>query len=162
MTGDKDATLGFYKPGDEANIKVSSSNGELINNIKLDTANKTEYIADGVRIGFDPGSLYASDSFTNTVGSGIDYELPVLDQAENQITQSLTIVGNRQNRVESVINFHDTVSTKNEEIKAKYLESRTEDMTKFITEYKQAEQAYQFAMQVASRTMQMSIMDYLR
>ncbi len=162
VTGDKDVTLGFYKPGDEANIKVSSSNGELINNIKLDTANKTEYIADGVRIGFDPGSLYASDSFTNTVGSGIDYELPVLDQAENQITQSLTIVGNRQNRVESVINFHDTVSTKNEEIKAKYLESRTEDMTKFITEYKQAEQAYQFAMQVASRTMQMSIMDYLR
>lgn len=162
VTGDKDATLGFYEPGDKVNIKVSGNNGELINNVTLDTANKTEYIADGVRIGFDPGSLYASDSFTNTVGSGIDYELPVLDQAENQITQSLTTVGNRQSRVESAINFHTTVSTKNEEIKAGYLESEEQDLTKFITEFKQTEQAYQFAMQVASRTMQMSIMDYLR
>ncbi|BAI81591.1 conserved hypothetical protein [Deferribacter desulfuricans SSM1] len=163
VSGDYEGILGFYKAGDEVKIKVSSEpTGELINEITLDTAGEAYDVADGVKLGFDKGNLYATDSFTATVGSGIDYELPILDRAETQIGEALTIVGTRQNRVDSVINFHTTFTTSNEEIKAKYLGSREVDMTDAITQLQLAQQAYQAALAATSRLLQISILDFLR
>ncbi|MGA1863338.1 flagellin [Deferribacter thermophilus] len=163
VSGDYEGTLGFYKAGDEVKIKVSSEpTGELINEVSLDTAGKTYEVADGVKLGFDKGDLYATDSFTATVGSGIDYELPILDRAETQIGEALTIVGTRQNRVDSVINFHTTFTTSNEELKAKYLGSREVDITDAITQLQLAQQAYHAALAATSRLLQISILDFLR
>ncbi|MGA1847548.1 flagellin [Deferribacter abyssi] len=163
VSGDYEGTLGFYKAGDEVTVKVSSEEtGELINVVTLDTANEEAYVADGVKLGFDIGALYATDSFTATVGSGISYELPVLDKAETQINESLTIVGTRQNRVDSVINFHTSFTTTNEEIKAKYLGSREVDMTDAITQLQLAQSAYEAALAATTRVLQVSILDFLR
>lgn len=162
MEGDHEGTLGFYKYGDTAKIKVSGSDGELINYLTIDTANTLEDVADGVKLAFDSGTLYTSESFTSAVGSGIRYEIPVLDKAETQFTTSLTVAGTRQNRVDSVINFHESIKTTNEELKAKYLGATEFDMTKSITEFQLAQQAYQMAMSTAASVLQMSIMDYLR
>ena len=162
VEGDYKGTLGFYKYGDTAKIKVSGSNGELINYLTLDTANASEDVVDGVKLAFDAGTLYASESFTSAVGSGIKYEIPILDKAETQFTTSLTVAGTRQNRVNSVINFHESIKSTNEELKAKYIGATEFDMTKSITEFKLAQQAYQMAMSTAASVLQMSIMDYLR
>jgi len=162
VEGDYEGTLGFYKPGDKVKVKVSGSSGESISYVYLDTAGKLKDVSDGVKLAFDPGKLYTADSFTSTVGSGINYEIPVLDKAETQITTNLTLTGTRQNRVDSLINFHTTVSTSNEEIKAKYLGATEIDMTKAITDFKLAQQAYEMAMSTAAKVLQMSIMDYLR
>ncbi|MCB4203379.1 hypothetical protein LF845_00220 [Deferribacterales bacterium Es71-Z0220] len=161
LEGDYAGTLGYFKPGDEVKIKVSGSSGELINYVSLNTAGKLKDVGDGVKLAFDAGKLYTADSFTSTVGSGINYEIPVLDKAETQITTNLTLTGTRQNRVDSLINFHTTISTSNEEIKAKYLGATEIDMTKAITEFQLAQQAYQMAMSTAAKVLQMSIMDYL-
>lgn len=162
VEGDHEGTLGFYKYGDTAKIKVSGSNGELINYLNLNTANSLEDVADGVKLAFDAGILYISESFTSAVGSGIKYEIPVLDKAETQFTTSLTVAGTRQNKVDSVINFHQSIKSTNEELKAKYLGATEFDMTKSITEFQLAQQAYQMAMSTAASVLQMSIMDYLR
>lgn len=161
VTGSHEGTLGYFKAGDEVKIKVSGSSGELVNYVTLDTAGKLKDVADGVKLAFDPGTLYTADSFTSTVGSGINYEIPVLDKAETQITTNLTLTGTRQNRVDSLINFHTTISTSNEELKAKYLGATEVDMTKAITEFQLAQQAYQMAMSTAAKVLQLSIMDYL-
>ncbi len=162
ISGDYEGTLGFFKKGDETSIKISSDNGDLINEIKVDTANKDYFINDGVYLGFDAGSLYATDSFTTTVGSGIEYEIPILDKAETQITKSLTKVGTNQQRAESVINFHQTFATTNEEIKSGYLMSTSYDQTRAMSEYTVAQQAYQAALNVTAQIMQMSLLDFLR
>lgn len=162
VEGDFEGSLGFYKPGDRVKVKVSGSSGETINYVYLDTAGKLKDVADGVKLAFDAGKLYGSDSFTATVGSGINYEIPVLDKGETQIATNLTLTGTRQNRVDSLINFHTTVSTANEEIKAKFLGATEIDMTEAITQFQLAQQAYQMAMSIAAKVLQMSIMDYLR
>jgi len=162
VEGDYAGTLGYYKSGDEVKVKVSGSSGEVINFISLDTANKLTDVADGVKLAFNSGNLYISDSFTSAVGSGIKYEIPVLDAAETQLTTHLTLTGTRQNRVESVINFHTTISTSNEQIKAQHLGATEVDMMQAITDFMLAQQAYQMAMTASARILQMSIMDYLR
>jgi len=162
ISGDNTGTLGFYKSGDQIKVKISNSKGELVNELKFDTANQIKSVADGVKLSFDSGVTYATDSFTSTVGSGINYEIGILDKAENQINESLTIAGTRKNRADAVVNFQTTVKTVSEQIKSKYLGSRTEDATKAITEFQLAQQAYQAALATASKIMQMSILDYIR
>ncbi len=162
VSGDHEGTLGFFKAGDELKVKVSNSKGELVNELKFDTANKTKFVADGVRLAFNSGVAYATDSFTSTVGSGINYEIGVLDKAENQINEKLTMAGTRKNRADSVVNFQATLKTVAEDIKSKYLGSRTEDATRAITEFQLAQQAYQAALATASKIMQLSILDYIR
>ncbi|QAR32245.1 hypothetical protein EP073_02185 [Geovibrio thiophilus] len=161
VSGDYESTLGFAKAGTEAQIKVTGSDGELISMYTIDTANETYHVADGVYSGFDVGYLYATDSFTTAVGSGIEYELPILDQAETQITNSLTSVGTRQNRVDTSINYYTVMSTKNEEIKAEYLGATATDQSAAITSYQLALQAYQAALQTTAKIMNISLLDFL-
>jgi flagellin-like hook-associated protein FlgL len=161
VSGDYEGTLGFFKAGTEAQIKVTGNDGELISMYTVDTANKTYHVADGVYSGYDTGYLYATDSFTTTVGSGIEYELPVLDQAETQIINSLTTVGTRQNRVETSINYYTVMSTTNEEIKAGYLGATATDQSAAITSYQLALQAYEMALQSTAKIMNISLLDYL-
>lgn len=161
VSGDYESTLGFAKAGTEAQIKVTGSEGELIAMYTINTANETYHVADGVYGGFDNGYLYATDSFTTAVGSGIEYELPILDQAETQIVNSLTSVGTRQNRVETSINYYTVMSTKNEEIKAGYLGATTTDQSAAITSYQLALQAYQAALQATAKMMNISLLNFL-
>ncbi|MCA1933009.1 MAG: hypothetical protein LDL13_05475 [Calditerrivibrio sp.] len=162
VSGDYEGTLGFLKAGDEVNVKVSNAKGELINEIKLDTSNKLRDVADGVKLSFDNGFAYATDYFTSTVGSGINYEIGILDRAENQINEKLTIAGTRMNRVESVVTFQQTVKTSSESVKARYLGSTPQDATAAITEFQIAQQAYQAALATSAKIMQLSILDYIR
>ncbi|MCX8083864.1 MAG: hypothetical protein N3C60_02985 [Calditerrivibrio sp.] len=162
ISGDNEGTLGFFKAGDTLKIKVSNSKGELINTLTFDTANKLKYVADGVKLSFNTGIAYATDSFSSTVGSGINYEIGILDKAENQINEKLTIAGTRYNRAESVVNFQATLKTVSETVKAKYLGSRSEDATAAITEFQLAQQAYQAALATSTKLMQLSILDYIR
>lgn len=161
VSGSNEASLGFFKAGSAAQIKVTGSEGELIGIYTVDTANQLHHVADGVYSGFDTGYLYATDSFTTGVGSGIDYELPVLSQAENQVTNSLTTVGTRQNRVETSINYYTVMSTTNEEIKAGYIGATAQDQTAAITAYQLSLQAYQTALQASARIMGISLLDFL-
>lgn len=162
VSGDYEGTLGFFSKGDEATIKISAASGDVVNEIKLNTANKDGYVSDGVYMGFDSGTLFATDSYTTTVGSGIEYEIPLLDQAETQMTEALTRVGTNQNRADAVINFNSTLETSNEELKSIYLEATAYDQTKAITEYTAAQQAYEASLNVTAKIMQMSLLDYLR
>lgn len=161
VSGDHKATLGYYSKGDEATVKITSAGGDTINEVRINTANQDHFISDGVYMGFDTGVLFTSDSYTTAVGSGIEYELSVLDKAETQMVKALTTVGTSQNRVESVINFSSTLITTNEGIKGVYLQSTSYDQTKAMSDYAAAQHAYEAALNVTAKIMQTSLLDYL-
>lgn len=159
--GDYAGTLGFPKTGDSVAIKVTNAEGGLVQNITLDTANKSTFVSDGLHLGFDAGSLSATDSFTAAVGSGVENEIDTLDAAVNQVLQAGTIIGTRGQRVESVIKFQETVITNNEEIKAGYLGSTATDLVKLNADVELSLTAYQSAMKLVSGMVSISILDFL-
>jgi flagellin-like hook-associated protein FlgL len=161
VEGDYDGTLGFRKTGDKAVIKVTDSNGRSIQNLYVDTAHKEYGVSDGLILGFDRGSLFSTDSFTGAVGSGVEYELGILDTAQGQLTQAITQLGNRALRVESVINFNTSVTTTYENQKAANLGSSEADQVKLLTEYELANKAYEYALTLTTRMMSLSILNYL-
>ena len=159
--GDYAGTLGFPKTGDSVDIKVTNADGGLVQNVTLDTANKSTFVSDGLHLGFDAGSLNATDSFTAAVGSGIENEIDTLDAAVNQVLQAGTIIGTRGQRVESVIKFQETVITNNEEIKAGYLGATATDLVKLNADVELSLTAYQSAMKLVSGMVSISILDFL-
>jgi hypothetical protein len=161
VEGDYTGSLGFRKAGDKVFVKVTDSSGSGIQNIYVDTAHKEYHVSDGLVLGFDTGMLYATDSFTGTVGSGIDFELGVLDIVQGQLTQALTQTGNRQLRVESTINFNTSIINTYENQKAVYLGSSEADQVRLLTEYELANKAYEYALTLTTRMMSFSILDYL-
>lgn len=161
VQGDADATLGFTKAGDEAKIKITGSDGSLVQEVTLSTANQTVHVSDGLYLGFDKGTLKATDSFTGAVGSGIENEISVLDQAEKQILAAVTLVGNRGSRVESVAKFQETLTTSAENTKAQYLGSTDLDQIKAATDLQMAKTAYQSALAAASTILSISLLDFL-
>lgn len=161
VEGDYEGFLGFPKAGDETKVKVTDSNGRIVQEVAIDSANKTFYVSDGLSLGFDAGSLKATDSFSAAVGSGIDSEISVLDKALRQVLEASTIVGNRGNRVESVISFNGTVITSNETIKAGYLGSTELDQAKAQTDWSLAQKAYENALTVVGKAMSISLLDFL-
>lgn len=162
VEGDYEGYLGFAKIGDKVNIKVVDEQGKSVQNISADTANKEYSVSDGLLLGFDKGSLYATDYFTGTVGSGVKYEIGVLDSVQSQLLQCLTQVGNRSLRVESVMNFTSTIVTNYESQKSTYLQATDTDQIKLSTDYTLAKQAYEYALSIVSTSMKISILDYLR
>ncbi len=161
VQGDADATLGFTKAGDEAKIKITGSDGSLVQEVTLSTANQTVHVSDGLYLGFDKGTLKATDSFTGAVGSGIENEIGVLDQAEKQILEAVTLVGNRGSRVESVAKFQETLTTSAENTKAQYLGSTDLDQIKAATDLQMAKTAYESALAAASTILSISLLDFL-
>jgi hypothetical protein len=161
LSGDYEGTLGIDKGGDVAKIKITSSNGDLVNMYLLDTANEKNYVADGVYHHYDAGYVYATDSFTVAIGSGIEYELPVLAKAESQIHKALTIVGNRQNKTESAMAFNEALITMNDELKAEYTGSTTLAQAKASTDFTVAQTVYQAALSSTAKILQISLMNYL-
>jgi len=153
--------LGFLKAGDVLKIKVSDANNKLVNYAKLDTAGESVHIKDGVALGFDSGELHLNNNFTTTVGSGIDYEMDVLAKAEKQLLKQLTIVGTRQNVVDSSVNFHSLINEANQGFKTNSLGSGQNDMVRAITDLNQAQQAYQAGLSAAVQSNQLSILDFL-
>lgn len=161
VEGDYAGTLGFPKAGDSVSVKVTNAEGGLVQNVTLDTANKSVFVSDGLHLGFDAGSLSATDSFTAAVGSGVENEIDTLDAAVNQVLQAGTLIGTRGQRVESVIKFQETVITNNEEIKAGYLGATATDIIKLTTDLELSKTAYQSAMSIVTSMMSISILDFL-
>lgn len=161
VEGDYAGTLGFPKAGDSVSVKVTNAEGGLVQNVTLDTANKSVFVSDGLHLGFDAGSLSATDSFTAAVGSGVENEIDTLDAAVNQVLQAGTLIGTRGQRVESVIKFQETVITNNEEIKAGYLGATATDVIKLTTDLELSKTAYQSAMSIVTSMMSISILDFL-
>lgn len=161
VEGDYAGTLGFPKAGDSVSVKVTNADGGLVQNVTLDTANKSVFVSDGLHLGFDAGSLSATDSFTAAVGSGVENEIDTLDAAVNQVLQAGTLIGTRGQRVESVIKFQETVITNNEEIKAGYLGATATDVIKLTTDLELSKTAYQSAMSIVTSMMSISILDFL-
>lgn len=161
VEGDYAGTLGFPKAGDSVSVKVTNAEGGLVQNVTLDTANKSVFVSDGLHLGFDAGSLSATDSFTAAVGSGVENEIDTLDAAVNQVLQAGTLIGTRGQRVESVIKFQETVIKNNEEIKAGYLGATATDVIKLTTDLELSKTAYQSAMSIVTSMMSISILDFL-
>jgi hypothetical protein len=174
VEGDYAGTLGFRRRGDTIMVSVlgedmrsdmgsgQNSQREVIQNITMDTASKYYDVADGLKLAFDAGSLYAADGFTGAIGSGVAVELGNIDVIENQLMGAYTKVGNRVGRTESGRTFNTTVSTSAEQQKAKQLGSRTEDVTEIAMQMEQAKSAYEYAMSVTAQASKFSIMDYMR
>ena len=161
VEGDYAGTLGFPKAGNSVSVKVTNAEGGLVQNVYLDTANKSVFVSDGLHLGFDAGTLSATDSFTAAVGSGVENEIDTLDAAVNQVLQAGTLIGTRGQRVESVIKFQETVITNNEEIKAGYLGATATDIIKLTTDLELSKTAYKSAMSIVTSMMSISILDFL-
>lgn len=161
VEGDYAGTLGFPKAGDSVSVKVTNAEGGLVQNVYLDTANKSVFVSDGLHLGFDAGTLSATDSFTAAVGSGVENEIDTLDAAVNQVLQAGTLIGTRGQRVESVIKFQETVITNNEEIKAGYLGATATDIIKLTTDLELSKTAYKSAVSIVTSMMSISILDFL-
>lgn len=161
VSGDYEGTLGIEKGGDIAKMKVTGSDGSLISSYIIDTANEKYYVADGVYHHYDAGTLAATDSYTVGVGSGIDYEMKVMETAESQIHTALTIVGNRENRAESAVTFNESLITASEKLKAEYTGSTTMDQAAAATNYTVAQTVYQSALAATAQILQISLLDYL-
>lgn len=161
VSGDHTGTLGIEDGGDIARMKVTGSDGTLVSSYLVDTANEKYYVADGVYHHYDEGTIAATDYYTAAVGSGIEYELPVLEQAESQIHGALTTVGNRENRAESAITFNESLITNYEQLKAEYTGSTTLHQTESATKYTVAQTVYQAALSSTAEILQLSIMNYL-
>ncbi|PLX71325.1 MAG: hypothetical protein C0602_01590 [Denitrovibrio sp.] len=161
VSGDYAGTFGIEMGGDIAKVKVSSSDGTLINNYTMHTSNQSYYVVDGVYHHYDAGYLYATDSYTVAVGSGINHEIGVLGKAESQIHTSLTTVGNRVGRTESALSFNESMITLNDEIKAQYTGSTTIDQSRAATNYTTAQTVYQAALSSTASILKISLMDYL-
>ena len=161
VEGDYAGTLGFPKAGDSVSVKVTNAEGGLVQNVTLDTANKSVFVSDGLHLGFDAGTLSATDSFTAAVGSGVENEIDTLDAAVNQVLQAGTLIGTRGQRVESVIKFQETVIKNNEEIKAGYLGATATDIIKLTTDLELSKTAYQSAVSIVTSMMSISILDFL-
>ena len=161
VEGDYAGTLGFPKAGDSVSVKVTNAEGGLVQNVYLDTANKSVFVSDGLHLGFDAGTLSATDSFTAAVGSGVENEIDTLDAAVNQVLQAGTLIGTRGQRVESVIKFQETVITNNEEIKAGYLGATATDVIKLTTDLELSKTAYKSAVSIVTSMMSISILDFL-
>jgi len=162
VSGDYEASMGFFQAGDEAKIKVTGSDGEMIAEYSVNTANDSSFVADGIYSYFNTGYLYATDSFTGAVGSGIQYEMDVLDQAETQLHKALTMVGTRHSKVNAAITFHETINTTNEEIKGEYVGATAADKSAAVSEFTMAQQAYQYALSATAKIMNISLLDFLR
>ncbi len=153
---------GFKRIGDTLKIDITNDRGEKINELEIDTAGKNYMVADGVTIGFDEGVIYANDSFSATVGSGIRYELDKLSTVDNNLLTTLTELGTKRNRIDATINFNDILSESNEDIKATQLGSRPTDTVASATELQRAAQAYQAALASTTMNNQLSILNFLR
>jgi flagellin-like hook-associated protein FlgL len=162
IEGDYEGSLGFKKAGDKINMKVQDEKGRTIQNLSIDTANKEYSVSDGVLLGFDVGSMYATDSFTGTVGSAISHELGVLDLVERQLLDALTTTGTRQSRTESVINLSEMIIQNNQAQMDRAMGASDIDQIKLMTDFELATQAYEAALAMTSKVMSMSILDYLR
>ncbi|MDR2870764.1 MAG: hypothetical protein LBV04_09965, partial [Deferribacteraceae bacterium] len=174
IQGDYEGTLGFRRRGDSIMVSVlgedkrgdmqpgQNAQREVIQNINMDTASKYYDVADGLKLAFDAGSLFAADGFTGTIGSGVGVELGNIDIIENQLLGAYTKVGNRIGRTESTKAFNSTVTTHSENQKAAQLGSSSEDVTALAMKMEQAKSAYEYAMSITSQASQFSIMDYMR
>ncbi|MDY6822002.1 MAG: hypothetical protein SVN78_10325, partial [Deferribacterota bacterium] len=154
--------LGFNRIGDSLKLNIVDDEERLVKNLEIDTAGRAFDVADGVKVGFDEGIIYAKDHFTATVGSGIRYELSKLDEIDKNLLLHQTKEGNKRNLIDSTINFNDILIETNEEIKADDLGSKQEDIVRAATELQRANQAYQAALAATTMNNQISILNFLQ
>ena len=161
VEGDETGTLGYPKAGDSVKVKVTNAKGELVQTMDMNTANKSSFVSDGIYLGFNAGTLNATDNFQAAVGSGVETEIDTLDQALNQVLNAATLVGTRGQRVDSVLKFQETMIKTNQETKAGYLGATPTDVIKLSTDLELSKTAYQSAMSITASMMRISILDFL-
>ena len=158
-----DGILGFPKAGDQTTIRVTSQeNGNMIQEITLNTAHDSTYIADGLYLNFGTGKISASDFFDVPIGTGIEGQIDYLDQIEKQLSEAVANAGSKLSRAESVTNFHTTVIAASETTKSTYLGSTPQDIAAAMTDQALATQAYEMALKINSQMMDLSLLDFLR
>ncbi len=162
VESDHQGTLGFPKAGDQATIKVTSENGGTIQEVTVDTATDSTYIADGLYLSFGKGELNATDYFTIGIGTGIEEQIDYLDQIEKQLLEAVADVGSRLSRTESVTTFHTTVIGASEATKSTYLGSTPQDIAAAMTDQALAKSAYETALRITSSIFDISLLDFLR
>lgn len=155
-------TFGFPKAGDQTSIRVTSENGGIIQEININTAGESTYVADGLYLSFIKGTINATDSFDEVIGTGIEEQIDYLDQIEKQLLKAVASVGSRLSRVETVTVFHTTVIGTNETTKSSYLGSTPQDIAAAMTAQALSEAAYKTALQTTTRMLSISLLDFLR
>ncbi len=162
VESDHDGTLGFPKAGDEVKIRVASENGGTIQEVTVRTAGESTYVADGLYLSFNKGTLNATNTFDVAVGTGIDEQIDYLDQIEKQLLKAEAAIGSKLSKAESVTNFHTTVIAANETTKSTYLGSTPQDLAAAMTDQALAKSAYETALMITSKMFQISLIDFLR
>ncbi|GAB7140709.1 hypothetical protein RsTz2092_06610 [Deferribacterales bacterium RsTz2092] len=162
VEGDYSGTLGFVKTGDRANIRVTDERGALVQNVVMNAADVYVDVKDGHKLAFNTGTLVYADSFKAAIGSGVGYELEVMDSVFEQMNLALTQLGTRTSRVDTVLKFNQSIVMTAETRKAVHLGSTTSDLLLLASNLTLAEEAYKVSMATVTRMLSISIMDFLR
>lgn len=183
-TGDK--VFGWYKDGqaqteDGKNIFLDANGKEVIETVNPDNT-KTYAYADGTPItdtaiidalepkGDYSGVLGALKCLSNSIQKVLDgdtekgYEemnatLDMFAQSLNDITTEQTKFGGVYNRLEMTTS---TLETTNESLTAYMSEFKDIDYASAITQWMNAQYAYQASMQIAGASMNMSLLNYIQ
>ena len=178
-TGDK--VFGWYKDG-----QAKAEDGRLI---FLDEAGKEVYLnADGVTYEDFDGNVYAGDTdklvakgnhsgvlgalkcLSNAIQKVLDGDseegykemnatLDMFAQSLNDITTEQTKFGGVANRMDMTLS---TLETNNENLTAYLSQNKDIDYTEAVTQWLNAQYAYQASMQIASASMNMSLLNYMQ
>ena len=184
-TGDK--VFGWYKDGqaqteDGKNIFLDADGKEVFETVNPDDGTKTYAYADGTPItdtavidalepkGDYSGVLGALKCLSNSIQKVLDgdttegYEemnatLDMFAQSLNDITTEQTKFGGVYNRLEMTTS---TLETTNESLTSYMSKYKDIDYASAITQWMNAQYAYQASMQIAGASMNMSLLNYIQ
>jgi len=180
-TGDK--VFGYYKQATDANgnkIFLDADKKEVIETVAADGKTKTYAYADGTAYdkGVDTltkkedydGVMGALRVLSNSIQKVIDGDveggyaemkstLSMFDSSLTQITTEQTKFGGVYNRMEMT---SSTLETNNENLTAYLQNVNSIDYAEAITQWMNAQYAYQASMKVASASMNMSLLNYIQ
>lgn len=178
-TGDK--VFGYYTTKDaDGNNLFTDANGDTVVEKVDDQGNKTyTYQKDGTAYTGDTADLEVKEEYSGVMGAlrklsnsiqkvldgdteagyaEMNSTLDMFSNALTQITTEQTKFGGVANRLEMT---SSTLETNNENLTGYLSEIKDIDLTTAITNWMQAQYAYQASLQVTSASMGMSLLNYL-
>lgn len=153
--------LGFARAGSALSVAITDSAGRIVDNINIKTANKNYFVADGISLGFDSGSVMRGNSFTTALGSGVQQEIDIFDKIASQVNSIYADIGNRGNIVSSQISFNERIGLNLDQFRSNYLGSTENDIYQITNSYQQSMLVYETALQATSRIIGLSLMNYI-
>ena len=179
-TGDK--VFGYYKAqgqdADGNNLFTDADGKTVVEKIAADGSKTYEY-EDGQAYTGDAADLKAKEEYSGVMGAlkklsnsiqkvldgnteegyaEMNSTLDMFSDSLNTITTEQTKFGGVYNRLEMTTS---TLDTNNENLSAYLTEIKDIDLTTAITEWMQAQYAYQASLQVTSASMGMSLLNYM-